>query len=39
MLPLYEAKMINHFDSRFSTYDGATQAQMNKGTLPRLTPQ
>ena len=38
MLPLYEAKMINHFDSRFSTYDGATQAQMNKGTLPRLTP-
>ena len=39
MLPLYEAKMIHHFDSRFSTYDGATQAQINKGTLPRLTPR
>ena len=38
MLPLYEAKMIHHFDSRFSTYDGATQAQLNKGTLPHLTP-
>jgi hypothetical protein len=38
ILPLYEAKMIHHFDSRFSTYDGATQAQINKGTLPRLTP-
>jgi hypothetical protein len=37
MLPLYEAKMIHHFDSRFSTYDGATQAQINKGTLPHLT--
>jgi hypothetical protein len=39
-LPLYEAKMLGHFDHRFSTYDGATQAQLNKGTLPRLsTPQ
>ncbi len=38
MLPLYEAKMIHHFDSRFSTYDGATQAQINKGTLPHMTP-
>jgi hypothetical protein len=37
MLPLYEAKMIHHFDSRFATYEGATQAQINKGTLPRLT--
>ena len=37
MLPLYEAKLIHHFDSRFSTYEGATQAQINKGTLPRLT--
>lgn len=36
-LPLYEAKMLGHFDHRFSTYDGATQAQINKGTLPRLT--
>jgi hypothetical protein len=38
MLPLYEAKMIHHFDSRFSSYAGATQAQINKGTLPHLTP-
>ena len=37
MLPLYEAKMIYHFDSRFATYAMATQAQINKGTLPRLT--
>jgi hypothetical protein len=38
MLPLYEAKMIHQFDSRFSTYESATQAQINKGTLPRLAP-
>jgi hypothetical protein len=37
MLPLYEAKMIHHFDHRFATYEGATQAQMNKGTLPRAS--
>ena len=36
-LPLYEGKMIHHFDSRYSTYEGATQAQLNKGTLPPLT--
>ena len=39
MLPLYEAKMVHHFDHRFSTYENATQAQLNKGTLPRSTPQ
>jgi hypothetical protein len=39
MLPLYEAKMIHHYDSRFSTYDGATQAQLNVGALPRLTTE
>jgi hypothetical protein len=37
MLPLYEGKMIHHFDSRFATYEGATREQVNKGTLPRLT--
>jgi hypothetical protein len=37
MLPLYEAKMLHHFDHRFATYEGATQAQMNKGTLPRTS--
>lgn len=36
-LPLYEAKMFSHFDHRFSTYGGATQAQLNVQTLPRLT--
>ncbi|GLY85971.1 Eco57I restriction-modification methylase domain-containing protein [Actinoallomurus iriomotensis] len=38
MLPLYEAKMIHHFDHRLGTYEGQTQAQANMGTLPRLTP-
>ncbi|UGQ55264.1 N-6 DNA methylase (plasmid) [Rhodococcus qingshengii] len=35
-VPLYEAKMLSHFDHRFSTYRDATQANLNKGTLPRL---
>ena len=34
-LPLYEAKMLGHFDHRFSTYHDATQAQLNIGSLPR----
>ena len=33
-LPLVEAKMVHHFDDRYATYDGATQANLNKGTLP-----
>ncbi len=37
LLPLYEAKMVHLYDHRFSTYAGATQANLNKGTLPRLT--
>jgi hypothetical protein len=37
VLPLYEAKFAHHFDHRFATYEGATQAQLNKGTLPRLS--
>ena len=36
-LPLYEAKMLWHFDHRFSTYRDATQAQLNMQTLPRLS--
>ena len=36
MLPLYEAKMIHHFDHRLGTYEGQTEAQANMGTLPRL---
>lgn len=38
-LPLYEAKMLSHWDHRFSTYAGATQAQLNVGSLPRLTEE
>lgn len=37
MLPLFEAKMVHQFDHRFATYDGATQANLNKGTLPQTT--
>jgi hypothetical protein len=37
MLPLYEAKMVHQFDHRFATYEDATQAQLNKGTLPRTS--
>ena len=33
-LPLYEAKMLGHFDHRFSTYHDATQKQLNKGNAP-----
>ena len=36
-LPLYEAKMLSHWDHRFSTYKGATQAQLNMQTLPRVS--
>jgi hypothetical protein len=38
-LPLYEAKLLAHYDHRYSTYADATEAQLNKGTLPRLTDQ
>ncbi|MFF3005981.1 Eco57I restriction-modification methylase domain-containing protein [Kitasatospora sp. NPDC057940] len=37
LLPLYEAKMLHHYDHRFSTYESATEKQLNKGTLPRFT--
>ena len=37
MLPLYEAKLIHHFDHRFGTFEGATEANRNKGTLPQAT--
>jgi hypothetical protein len=38
-VPLYEAKMLSHFDHRFATYEGATQAQLNVGALPRATDE
>ncbi|MFE0676147.1 Eco57I restriction-modification methylase domain-containing protein [Streptomyces sp. NPDC058867] len=39
VLPLYEGKMLHHYDSRFSTYENASEKQLNKGTLPRFTEQ
>ncbi len=35
LLPLYEAKLIWHFDHRFSSYENATQADINAGRLPQ----
>lgn len=35
MLPLYEAKMLHHFNHRFGTYEGQTKAQANQKILPR----
>ncbi|MHB0906201.1 DEAD/DEAH box helicase [Streptomyces argenteolus] len=37
LLPLFEAKMLHHYDHRFSTYEDATEKQLAVGTLPRLT--
>ncbi|MEV4002448.1 N-6 DNA methylase [Actinomadura sp. NPDC049753] len=37
MMPLYEAKMLHHFDHRLGTYEGQTAAQAKMGTLPRLS--
>lgn len=36
-LPLYEAKMVSRFDHRYTTYEGATSAQLNMGVLPQLS--
>jgi hypothetical protein len=36
-LPLIEAKMVSFFDSRYGTYEGATQAHLNSGNLPLVT--
>jgi hypothetical protein len=36
-LPLYEGKMLWHFDHRFSTYRDATAAQLRVQTLPRIS--
>jgi hypothetical protein len=35
--PLYEAKMVHHFDHRFATYEGQTAAQSNQGKCPELS--
>lgn len=36
-LPLYEAKMVHHFDHRFGTYEGQTEAQSKQGKCPEFT--
>lgn len=36
LLPLIEAKMVQHFDHRFGTYEGQTPAQAKQGKLPEL---
>lgn len=38
-LPLFEAKMLHHFDHRFGNYEGQTDAQRNQGKLPEVTPE
>jgi hypothetical protein len=38
-LPLYEAKLVSLWNHRFSTYEDATQAQLNVGSLPRLSAE
>ncbi len=35
-LPLYEGKMVWHFDHRFGTYEGQTEAQARQNKLPEL---
>ena len=35
-LPLYEAKMVHHFDHRFGTYEGQTDSQANQSKLPEM---
>jgi hypothetical protein len=34
--PLYEGKMVWHFDHRYGTYEGQTEKQANKGVLPHV---
>lgn len=35
--PLYEGKMLWHYDARYGTYEGQTEKQANKGVLPHST--
>jgi Eco57I restriction-modification methylase len=34
--PLYEGKMLWHFDHRYGTYEGQTEKQANKGVVPHV---
>ena len=37
LFPLYEGKMIWHFDHRYGTYEGQTERQANQGVLPKVS--
>ena len=37
LFPLYEGKMFWHFDHRYGTYEGQTEAQANQGVLPKVS--
>jgi hypothetical protein len=39
LVPLYEAKMMYIFDHKFSTYENATQEQLNVAILPEVSIQ
>jgi len=39
LLPLYEGKMLWHFDHRYGTYNGQTVAQANQGVLPHVSEE
>jgi hypothetical protein len=39
LLPLYEGKMVWHYDHRYGTYKGQTQKQANKGVLPHVADE
>lgn len=39
LYPLYEGKMLWHFDHRYGTYFGQTEKQSNKGVLPHVDDQ
>ncbi|MTJ47077.1 N-6 DNA methylase [Dolichospermum sp. UHCC 0259] len=39
LVPLYEAKMFWHYDHRFSSYENASQADINAGRLPQTTAE
>ncbi len=36
VFPLYEGKMLWHFDHRYGTYEGQTEKQANKRVLPQV---
>lgn len=39
LFPLYEGKMLWHFDHRYGTYEGQTERQANQGVLPKVSDE